>query len=159
MRVPPPTGDTTVIVLGARVRGYTPSLVLQLRIEAALAYLDANPEASAILSGGLGESAYISEAEAMKRWLVANGVCDSRLFLEERSTNTHENIMFSQAIIAEHGLSQSVVIATDGFHMFRAHTHARRAGLEPSSAPSRTPLRLLPFYWAREIAAILVGVV
>jgi len=90
---------------------------------------------------------------------VANGICQSRLFVEGRSTNTYENITFSQAIIAENGLSQSVVIATDGFHMFRAHTHARQAGLEPSAVPSRTPLRLLPFYWAREIAAILAGMV
>ena len=157
MRLEPPTGDATVIVLGARVTGERPSLILQLRLEAALAYLNKNPGAAAILSGGLGESAYITEAEAMKRWLVANGVCEDRLFLEGRSTNTYENIMFSRDIIAENGLPQNVVIATDGFHMFRAQGHARQAGLEPSSAPSRTPLRLLPFYWAREIAAILAG--
>jgi len=95
----------------------------------------------------------------MKRWLVANGICQSRLFLEERSTNTYENITFSELIISENALPRDVVVATDGFHMFRAHGHARQAGLEPSAAPSRTPLRLLPFYWAREIAAILAGVV
>ena len=158
MRLGPPGGDATVIVLGARVTGERLSLILQLRLQEALAYLSENPEAAAILSGGLGEGAYISEALAMKRWLVANGICESRLFLEERSTNTYENITFSAYIIEENGLPKNVVIATDGFHMFRAHGHARQAGLEPSSAPSRTPLRLLPFYWAREIAAIVTGV-
>jgi len=157
MRLEPAAGDTTVIVLGARVTGERPSLILQLRLEAAAAYLDENPASAAVLSGGLGDSAYISEAEAMKRWLVATGICQSRLFLEEHSTNTHENIAFSQAIISENGLPRDVVIVTDGFHMFRAHGHARQAGLEPSAVPSRTPLRLLPFYWAREIAAIVVG--
>jgi len=157
MRLEPTASDTTVIVLGARVTGERPSLILQLRLEVAAAYLDQNPAAAAVLSGGLGENAYVSEAEAMKRWLVANGICESRLFLEEHSTNTFENITFSQAIISENGLPQNVVIATDGFHMFRAHGHARQAGLEPSSIPSRTPLRLLPFYWAREIAAILAA--
>ena len=158
MKLQPPDQDTTVIVLGARVTGYHPSLVLQLRLERALAYLDENPGSAAVLSGGLGESAYISEAEAMQRWLVANGIDEGRLFLEERSTNTYENISFSELIIAENALPRNVVIATDGFHMFRAHNHARQAGLEPSAIPSRTPLRLLPFYWAREIAAILAGV-
>jgi len=157
MSLEPPAGDTTVIVLGARVDGYRPSLILQLRLEAARAYMDENSDSVAVLSGGLGGSAYISEAEAMKRWLVANGVCESRLFLEDRSTNTYENITFSQAIITENGLPQNVVIATDGFHMLRAHNLARQAGLSPSAAPSRTPLRLLPFYWVREIAAILAG--
>ena len=159
MRLGPPEGETTVIVLGARVVGERPSLILQLRLEAALAYLDKNPEAAAVLSGGLGENAYISEAEAMKRWLVANGICESRLFVEGRSTNTYQNIAFSQAIITENGLPRNVVFATDGFHMFRAHRLARQAGLEPSAIPSRTPLRLLPFYWIREIAAILASVI
>jgi len=153
-----PDGDATVIVLGAQVVGERPSLILRLRLEAALIYLNDNPESSAILSGGLGRSAYISEAEAMKRWLAANGICESRLFLEEYSTSTYENIAFSRFIIEENGLPRNVAIATDGFHMFRAHQLARHAELTPSAVPSRTPLRVLPYYWLREIAAILVGI-
>jgi len=157
VKLEPPAGNTTVIVLGAQVVGDRSSLILQLRLEAALAYLDENPASAAVLSGGLGGGAYISEAEAMKQWLMANGICESRLFLEDRSTSTYENITFSELIIAENSLPKNVVIATDGFHMFRAHNLARHAGLNPSAIPSRTPLRLLPFYWVREIAAILVS--
>jgi len=153
--VSPPEGDATVIVLGAQVVGYRPSLILQLRLESALEYLHENPQAVAVLSGGLGESAHISEAAAMQIWLVERGICRGRLLLEERSTNTYENIAFSRAIIEANDLPRNVVIATDGFHMYRAHNLASGAGLSPSSIPSRTPLRLLPFYWVREVAAIL----
>ena len=153
-----PEGGTTVVVLGAQVVGDQPRLMLQRRLEAALEFLNANPEASAVLSGGLGSSAYISEAEAMRRFLVANGICESRLFLEEYSTSTYENITFSKIIIEANDLPQNVAIATDGFHMFRAHYFSTNAGLAPSSIPSRTPLGALPYFWLREIAAILVGV-
>ena len=153
--VEPPSDDAVLIVLGARVNGYTPSLILQLRLEAALEYLNNNPESVGILTGGLGSRAYISEAESMKRWLVANGICESRLFLEDRSTSTYENITFAKIIMDEHGLSHNVAIASDGFHMFRAQHFARRAGLIPGAVPSRTPLRALPYYWLREVIAIL----
>jgi len=155
----PPEGDTTVIVLGAQVVGERPSLILRLRLEAALGYLNENPDSPAVLSGGLGNTARISEAEAMRRWLVANGICDTRLFVEDQSTTTYENIAFSKIIIEENGLPTNLAVATDGFHMFRAFVLARDAGLEPGAVPSRTPFRTLPYYWLREMAAIVVGVV
>jgi len=154
---PPEDEDTVVIVLGARVVGYRPSRILQLRIEEAYAHLSENPTSVAVLAGGLGDVAYISEAEAMKRWLVANGIAPYRLFLEDRSTSTYENIRFSEIIISENNLSQNVVIASDGFHMFRAQHVARQLGLNPSAAPSRTPLEVLPLYWVREVVAIIVN--
>ena len=153
----PPGGQTTVIVLGARVTGERPSLMLERRLQAAVRYLKANPESVAVLSGGLGAGADISEALAMKRWLAANGIAEERLFLEDRSISTYENMIFSQMVIAENNLPQRVAIATDGFHIYRAHLLARQAGLDPSAIPAQTPIRLLPYYWVREIAAILVG--
>ena len=158
MKLEPPAGDATVIVLGAQVIGDKPSNMLQRRLEVALEYLEDNPEAVAVLSGGLGSSAYISEAEAMKRWLTVNGICESRLFLEESSTSTYENITFSKFIIEENNLSKNVAMVTDGFHMFRAHNLARYAELEPSAVSASTSFRVLPFFWFREIVAIVVGI-
>ena len=153
-----PTDDATVIVLGAQVIGDHPSNALQRRLEVAFEHLESNPETVAVLAGGLGNTAYISEAEAMRRWLTANGICDSRLFLEEYSTSTYENIAFSRSIIEENNLSPNVAIATDSFHMFRAQHLATNAELNPSAITARTPLIVLPFFWLREIAAILVGI-
>jgi len=154
-----PAGDAVLIVLGARVNGYQPSLILRLRLEAALEYMNDNPYAVAILTGGLGSRAYISEAESMQRWLVANGICQGRLFLEEHSTSTYENLAFARRIMDEHNLPHDVALASDGFHMFRAQYLAGQVGLSAGAVPSRTPYRLLPYYWLREAIAILFWVI
>jgi uncharacterized SAM-binding protein YcdF (DUF218 family) len=156
---PPPPDDVTLIVLGAQVAEYRPSQILRRRMEAALEFLYANPEATPGLSGGVGSQAFISEGEAMRRFLESNGISEDRLFVEDRSTSTRENILFSSILIEEHALGNNVIIVTDGFHQYRAQKFAENIGLSPSALTSRTPLLSLPFYWLREIAAITTQVI
>ena len=87
---------SAVIVLGAGVNGETPSLTLRTRIDAAAAYLEEHPDVPVILSGGQGPGEAITEAECMRRALVRRGVDESRLYPEERSTSTQENLRYSQ---------------------------------------------------------------
>ena len=151
----PAPKNATVIVLGAAVYGETPCLMLTQRLDAAARYLDANPDAACILSGGQGPGEDISEAEAMKRYLLEKGVDESRLYMEDKSTNTFENIQFSKRILEEHRLSPTVVIATQEFHQYRAQAFARRAGLtDAGPCTCHTPPYLLLCYWVRECAAI-----
>lgn len=151
----PAPKNATVIVLGAAVYGETPCLMLTQRLDAAARYLDANPDAACILSGGQGPGEDISEAEAMKRYLLEKGVDESRLYMEDKSTNTFENIQFSKRILEEHRLSPTVVIATQEFHQYRAQAFARRAGLtDAGPCTCHTPPYLLLCYWVREFAAI-----
>ena len=154
-----PADGATLIVLGCRVHGEEPSLMLYRRMDAALKTLRDKPEAVAILSGGQGPGEWITEAEAMHRYLTANGVAEERLFTEGRSTSTYENIMFSKMIIEDHDLSKNIAIVTDGFHQFRARSFANSAGLSPVAVSSGTPAFTLPYYWLREIAAVTVQVV
>jgi uncharacterized SAM-binding protein YcdF (DUF218 family) len=149
----------TLIVLGAQVIEDESSPILYRRMEAALQYLSANPQTVAVLSGGLGLEAVISEAEAMRRFLVSNGISEDRLFVEDRSTTTRENIGYSSAIIREFSLSKNVAIVTDGFHQYRSQSFAKYEGLSPSALTSSTPFFSLPFYWVREIVAITTQVV
>lgn len=146
----PPDGDTTVIVLGCKVRGEEPSLMLRQRIMAAYRYLDQNPSAMCIVSGGQGADELISEAESMKRVLVEHGISEDRIILEDRSTGTDENIRFSLEKMNEYGISGSVTIVTNEFHQLRAKLIADKYGLESYSVSARTSLWLLPTYWLRE---------
>ena len=147
--------NATVIVLGAAVYGETPCLMLTQRLDAAVRYLDANPEAACIVSGGQGPGEDISEAEAMRIYLLGKGVDESRVFMEDKSTNTFENIRFSKKILEENHLSPTVVIATQEFHQYRAQAFAGRAGLTGAGpCTCRTPSYLLLCYWVREFAAI-----
>ena len=59
----------------------------------------------------------------MKRYLLEKGVDESRLYMEDKSTNTFENIQFSKRILEEHRLSPTVVIATQEFHQYLSLIH------------------------------------
>ena len=92
-----------LIVLGAGVNGSAPSLSMVNRLEAALDYLEAYPDAVAIVSGGQGAGEDVTEASAMHDWLIAHGVPESRIVQEEQSTSTRENLENSFAIIRSRG--------------------------------------------------------
>ena len=119
----------TVIVLGCQVRGETPSLMLRYRIEAAEQYLLEHPDAVAILSGGQGAGERISEAECMARALRKKGIDSARLYREEASSVTLENLRFSMELMEREGLSSPVVLVSNDFHIYRALKMAEDLGL------------------------------
>ncbi|MBQ3133477.1 MAG: YdcF family protein [Clostridia bacterium] len=150
-----PNGTPTVVVLGCKVNGTTPSLMLRERLDAAYDYLSDNPDAVCVLSGGQGSGEDISEAEGMYRYLVAKGVDETRLYREDRSTSTRENLEFSLEIIRENGLNESLAIVTNEFHEYRAACIAAELGLTSTAVPAETEFWLLPTYWVREMYAVL----
>lgn len=132
---------SAVIVLGAGVNGETPSLTLRTRIDAAAAYLEEHPDVPVILSGGQGPGEAITEAECMRRALVRRGVDESRLYPEERSTSTQENLRYSRAILEELGVdpAQRVAIVTSDFHLCRARL---MWGGDTAAVPAHLPSAL-----------------
>lgn len=151
----PSTGDTTVVVLGCRVQSLGPSLMLEERLEAALSFLLENEDTKCILSGGKGADEPMSEAECMYEWLTNRGIDKSRLYIEDKSTSTKENLEFSQRIIEENGLCGAVTIVTNDFHQYRALQAAKKLGMESYAVSGKTPLTMLPTYYVRELFGIL----
>lgn len=147
-----------VIVLGAGVNGDVPSLSLHNRLVAAKQWLDAHPDSYAILSGGQGTGETISEAEAMYRWLVAQGIAPERLRKEEASSTTRENFLYSAELLREYHngeLPTPVAVVSSEYHLYRAMRFARQAGLEPLGVPAKTTLPVLRLnYFLRESAAV-----
>ncbi len=149
-----PSPNSTVVVLGCMVYGENPSRMLMDRCEAAYDFLASHPEADCVAAGGQGPKENISEAEAIFRVLTAKGIAPERIYLEDTSTDTEENLSNTAKVIAANDLVPQIAIATDGFHQYRAGIYAERAGLEPSSLPASTYLAMAPSYWAREILAV-----
>lgn len=147
--------DATAVVLGCRVYGERPSLSLVERLEAAYTYLSEHPNAVCIVSGGKGDTENISEAEAMYRWLTDKGIDSSRIYKEERSTNTDENIRFSKEIIERNGLNENITIITSEYHSYRAGILAEKYGLNYGCVPGQTAFWLFPTFYVRELYAIL----
>ena len=146
-----------IVVLGAGVRGTVPSLSLSERIRAAYDYLSANPNTTAILSGGQGPGEEITEAACMYRELTEMGIDGSRLLLEENSTSTIENLQFSMDILEEKTGQRPhrIGIVSSEYHIFRATLFAKRLGLESRGIPAKTTWFALRLnYYLREIVAV-----
>jgi len=148
-------GAETVIVLGCKVRGETPSKFLYDRCMAAVQYLKDNPDAVVIASGGQGPGEDISEAQCIENILLQNGIAAERIYKEDLSTNTSENICFSKSMIEANGLSADVVIVTNEFHEYRAKLYCDREQLLFHSKCSYTPRYSYLTFLTREMMGIV----
>ncbi|MCM3693885.1 YdcF family protein [Neobacillus niacini] len=141
-----------IIILGARVKGEIPSLALQYRIDAAANYMKKNEDTIAIASGGQGPGEDITEAEAIKRGLLKHGVDRNRILIEDKSTDTVENITFSKKLIPDH--LETGLLVTNDFHLYRAKSIAKNQGLNLQGIPAETPTVAIPKSYTREYLAI-----
>jgi uncharacterized SAM-binding protein YcdF (DUF218 family) len=119
-------GADYLIVLGAQWKSTGPSEVLRRRLDQAAAYLLRNPDTKVIVSGGQGSNEHISEAAGMRDYLVNAGVREDKILMEDKSSNTYENLVFSGGFLDRE--QDSVVIVTNNFHMFRALSIAKKQG-------------------------------
>lgn len=145
-----------LIVLGAGVNGSAPSLSMVNRLEAALDYLEAHPDAVAIVSGGQGAGEDVTEASAMHDWLVAHGMPESRIVQEDQSTSTRENLENSFAIIRSRGGDPAggVAVVSSEYHLYRAKQMARALGAKPLGVAAETTLPTMRVnYFIREAFA------
>lgn len=148
--------EDAVIVLGAAVHGKTPSLTLKKRLDKTVEYHKQNPNVIIVVSGGKGAQEDITEAEAMKNYLVSNGVPENKIIEEGNSTSTTENFKFSKEILDGHfNGDYTVCFITNEYHIFRSLLCARRAGLrEISHLHSNTNLSYLVSGSLRECLAV-----
>jgi uncharacterized SAM-binding protein YcdF (DUF218 family) len=145
-----------LMILGAGLRGKEISLTLQERMEKGVEYLRSNPEALVIVSGGQGPDEEISEAEAMKKYLVDHDIKEARIIIEDRSTSTMENFKNTKEIVLkDNNESIKILVVTNDFHMFRAKLLANRNGFIAYGLPSKTPWSILPNCYIREYFAVI----
>lgn len=125
-----------LMILGTVVVGADePSRQLTERMERALTYLNLHKHAKAVCCGGcFRKEQKISEAEIIKRFLVNNGIDESRILLEDKSTTTYENFDFALKIIkADSGKSIDEIkigFLTSDYHVFRSGVIAKQMGIK-----------------------------
>lgn len=154
---PPEAGRAAVIVPGSKINGDQPSLMLRRRLLAALGYLEANPGAVCVVTGGQGADEIMPEAAVMRRFLIERGVDEGRLFEEDSSTSTRGNFALARELLPEG--REFIVVATDSFHQLRSWLFARAEfpGMEVYGISSSTPWGLLPSYWLRDLCGVVVA--
>lgn len=143
-----------LIVLGAQVRGNTPSKALNLRLDMAEKIWHRCGEPVLLLSGGKGTGEEISEAECMRRVLLEKGIPEDKLVLEDRSVSTVENLKFCAELLDCKTARTGIV--TNNFHVFRAMRLAKKLGYEQVyGAAAKSDWRYQIHYMVREAFALI----
>lgn len=115
-----------VLVLGARILDKdTPCKVLENRLISAIIYLQKFENSKVIVSGGTGIDEPVSEGYVMEKYLINNGIDKYRIFIEDLSTNTFENLKNTKQILKN---VDEILIITSRYHLFRSKILARRVG-------------------------------
>ncbi|MFD4355340.1 YdcF family protein [Nocardia sp. NPDC058518] len=91
---------------------------LENRLTAAWLQAVAAPFSPVIVTGGNPQNG-ISEAEAMRRWLVARGLPGDRIHVEDRAGSTVQNALFSTRLLRDLGATSAVVVTSPN-HIRRA---------------------------------------
>lgn len=107
-----------------------------------------------LVSGGKGSDEKVSEARAMADWLIAQGVPERHVVLEDRSTTTEENMLFSRDVMTAHDPAYRCVVVTNNFHAFRAAMLARKTGVNGQVLGSPTAKYYWPSATIREFVAV-----
>lgn len=148
-----PAGISWLIVLGAQVRGTKITDSLRRRLDRAVYYWEKNKDVNIIVSGGKGDGENITEALAMARYLEGKGIAAERIFKEDKSTSTYENLVNSSEILPE-GMKTPIGIVTNNFHIYRACKIAENLGyVNVQGIPASTKAVVLPNYMMREFFA------
>ncbi len=148
-----------ILVLGARVEDGVPGRTFARRLDAAHAYLVANPRTRCVVCGGQGSDETVSEARAGTDYLLARGIDGGRVLLEDKSRSTTQNLGNAAEFVEAKG--ETVGVVTSNYHVARSLAIARKAGMRHVygiAVKSAEPLPLNDmvresFAWAKDVLA------
>ena len=152
-----------IIVLGSGIRSEEVPPLLKSRLDKGIEYYEKNPTAKFVVSGGQGPDEPVAEAFAMKKYLLLQNIPAEAILMEDQSTTTYENMLFSKAIIQadwqkmpSDSKQPSVIFSTNNYHVLRGAMYAHRVGLKAEGVGAPTALYFLPTALIREYIALLV---
>ncbi len=147
-----------IIILGCMVNddGSLPNL-LKSRVDRALEFRnmqlkETKKDLTFICSGGKGDDEPISEGEAIKRYLIKNGIKAKNIIVEDKSTSTYENMKFSNKLIKD---NKNIAYSTTNFHVFRAGIEASSLGMKVEGIGAKTKAYFWINAFIREFIATL----
>ena len=158
--VPDPDKDWLIVLGCGLKRDGTPTPLLKGRLDLALDFYrrqqrETGKPARFIVSGGQGADEVQSEAASMRDYLLSQGIADDNIVMEDRSTDTAENMRFSRQKIMDAGVGGEVAFFTTNYHVFRAGLKARRVKLRALGAGAPTKWYFWPNAAVREFVGLL----
>lgn len=146
-----------LVVLGAGLRGNSISASLLYRLETTLDFHEMYPDVKIVVSGGQGTGESMPEALAMRNFLVDNGVDPSLIIMEDKSTNTYENFLYTKYILEEDTEKDNftITIISNNFHMYRAKFLAREVGFSTYGYPAPSHKASALVFYVREFFGVI----
>ena len=149
-----------IIILGCKIRkdgGLTP--LLKGRVDKAIEFANKQKEETGkdiifIPSGGKGNDEVISEGEAIKNYLLEQGIDKKKILVDNKSKNTYENIKFSHNLIKDNK-KYNIAFSTTNYHVFRAGNIAFNQKLNIEGIGSKTKSYFWINAFIREFIATL----
>ena len=146
-----------IIILGCKVRkdgSLTP--LLKGRVDKALDFrkeqLDnTGKDLVFIPSGGKGKDEVIEESIAIKNYLKDQGIKEKNVLVEDKSTNTYENIKYSNKLIKKN--KANICFSTTNYHVLRAGLIATEQGLKIDGIGSKTKI----YFWINAFIREFIG--
>lgn len=130
-------GAQYLILLGSGLKDNKETFVMIRRVSRALLYLNQNPECRVIVSGGVTGNSKVSEASVMKRLLMERNISEDRIIVEDKSTDTKENMLFSKEKLNPEA---DIVVCSSDYHVFRAKLLAIKYGYKCKSIFSQSTI-------------------
>jgi uncharacterized SAM-binding protein YcdF (DUF218 family) len=151
-----------IIVLGAAQYNGRPTDVFESRLQHGLDLYTQGLAPVIIVTGGKQEGDTYTEAETGQQWLIDRGVPGGAILMENQGRDTWENIRGAREAARGRNI-ESVLIVSDGFHLFRAERMANAVGFDAYTSPApdspiRPWSRLEVSYVIRETVAVIVQI-
>ena len=152
-----------ILILGCKIKkDGTLTNLLKGRVDRAIEFSKMQEEKTNktvlfVPSGGKGDDETISEAQAMKNYLIKQGIEEEKILIENKSKNTFENIKFSNMIVEKKIKNAKLAFSTTNYHVLRAVIIAKEQNLDIEGIGAKTKT----YYWVnafiREFVATLVS--
>lgn len=131
--------------------------LLQNRVDKAIeVYNKCKVKPIIIPSGGQGSDEKLSEAQAMKNYLIEKGIPESDIILEDRSATTEENLANSREIIDSREGKKRTALISSNYHVYRCLRLARKMGLKCVGIGAKVAFYYWPSALIREFIAIFL---
>lgn len=107
-----------------------------------------------IASGGQGSDEKLSEAAAMKAYLIEHGIPEDHIYLEDKSTTTMENLEFSRDYIYGREGRKRIALVSSNYHVYRCLLYAEKLKMKCRGIGARVAWYYWPTALLREFVAI-----
>ena len=147
--------DYLIIHGAGLLKGDKVSKLLANRIDKAIKIYNKSKRKPVIIpSGGQGRDETISEAEAMKKYLLEHEIPEEHIILEDKSKNTMENLENSKNIIFSQGGKHRVALVTSNYHVYRCLLYAKSMKLTCTGIGAHVAWYYWPSAVIREFVAV-----